>query len=345
MIKEKLFKKLDHNWIQCLACHWYCRIPPGKIGICGVRENLNGKLNLMVENQAVGLHPDPVEKKPLYHFLPGSKALSFGTLGCNFACDFCQNWFQSQSPKRKTRKEVLRLISQYSENISPKQIVKLAQDLNCLSIAYTYNEPAVFIEYALATMAEAKKAGLKNVFVTNGFESKESFELAKDYLDAANIDLKSFKPDFYQKICHAKIEPVLENIKRYFQAGVWIELTTLVIPGLNDSVFELEQIAKFIAGISQDIPWHTTAFHPDFKMLDKKPTGLAKLKQAWQIGKKAGLKYVYTGNVFDPQHSATFCPSCGKLLISRNEFFVANVVGIKEGKCQYCQAKIAGVWS
>jgi pyruvate formate lyase activating enzyme len=342
MKKTKLFKKLKNGQITCQACCRYCQIGDGKRGVCGVRENRGGQLDLLAFGQAVGVSPDPVEKKPLFHFLPGSRVLSFGTLGCNFACQFCQNWFQSQAVKQE--RDPLHLIEQYSKKFSPQELIDLALKWDCVAIAYTYNEPAVFVEYALDTMRLAHKAGLKNIFVTNGYQSPESFGLVKDYLDAANIDLKSFRDDFYQRVCGgAKLAPVLENIKKYHQAGIWTEVTTLIIPEENDSRKELSQIAQFIKGVSPDIPWHLSAFHPDYQMINKKPTSQKKLLEAHQVGKKAGLKYLYLGNIVDSKHASTYCPKCGKLLVERDGY---NLLGlnIKRGVCLGCGQKIAGVW-
>jgi pyruvate formate lyase activating enzyme len=342
MKKAKLFKKLESGQVICQACHRYCQIADGQKGACGVRENRGGQLYSLVYGQAVGVFPDPIEKKPLFHFLPGSRVLSFGTLGCNFACQFCQNWLQSQGVKKE--KEPLHLIEQYSKKFSPQELVDLAHRLGCASIAYTYNEPAVFVEYAYEVMKLAHKAGLKNIFVTNGYQSKESFELTKNYLDAVNVDLKSFREEFYQKICGGvKLAPVLENIKKYHQVGVWTEVTTLIIPEENDSRKELAQIAQFIKGISVDIPWHLSAFHPDYQMIDKEPTSQKKLLEAHQVGKKAGLNYVYLGNIIDSEHTFTYCPQCGQVVIERDGYSLLNLsLGI--GQCPKCGQKITGVW-
>ena len=330
--------------IRCLACFHHCLLSENQRGICGVRFNKKGRLELVVWGKAVGLHSDPIEKKPLFHFLPGTKALSFGTLGCNFACLFCQNWFQSQSAKKISPAQLDQLIKQTSQDYSPEALVALAQKLGCPTIAYTYNEPTVFLEYALATMKLAKKKGLKNVWVSNGFISSQGFTAIKDYLDAINIDLKSFNPEFYRRLCSARLEPVLENIARFYQAGIWLEVTTLVIPGENDSVAELKKIAQFLVKISPDLPWHLTAFHPDYQLLHKPVTSKEKLIEAWQIGKEAGLHYVYLGNLRDVERSSTYCPDCGQLLIRRDGLQLVEVVGLVKNRCRFCQKKIAGVW-
>jgi len=350
MKKAKLFKKLKNNLVECRACCWHCQIAPGETGICGVRENNNGELYLLVHGKGHWA-VDPVEKKPLYHFLPGSTAFSIGTLGCNFGCLFCSNAWASQTPRElkiKTKKsqrskKLKQLINRLSENLPPKFIVEAALSRECKSIAYTYNEPAVFAEYAYETMVLAHKAGLKNIFVSNGFESRETFSLVKDFLDGVNFDLKSFNPSFYQKICRAKIGPVLDNIERFAKAGIWVEVTTLIIPGENDSRKELKQIANFIRKISVNIPWHATAFYPAYKMDSKLPTDKEKLFEAWEIGREAGLNFVYAGNIVDAKHSSTYCPKCGKVLIKRDG---RNILEnrIKDGRCFSCRAKIAGVW-
>ncbi|MGI6278294.1 MAG: AmmeMemoRadiSam system radical SAM enzyme [Patescibacteria group bacterium] len=342
MKKSKLFKKLGNSQVVCQACHRYCQIAAGQRGACSVRENKDGQLYSLVYGWAVGPSIDPVEKKPLFHFLPGTKALSFGTLGCNFSCQFCQNWSQSQGVKQE--KEPLHLIEQQSRKLSPKQLVNLALKKNCASIAYTYNEPAVFVDYAYETMRLARQKGLKNIFVTNGYQSPESFELTKDYLDAVNVDLKSFGDDFYQKICGgAKLAPVLENIKKYHQAGIWTEVTTLVISGENDSAKELTQMAKFIKKVSPDIPWHLSAFHPDYQMMDKGPTSWGKLVEAYEIGQGVGLNYVYLGNIVSPKHASTYCPKCGQELVKRDGYYLLES-NLKDGECLGCGQDISGVW-
>jgi len=353
MKQARLYEKLGNDLVRCTACSWYCRIAPNQVGICATRLNQKGELYSLVYGLAIGLHLDPVEKKPLYHFYPGEKLLSFGTCGCNFGCLFCQNWEMSQinkhqilNPKFQTNpkskiENLKKLIKEMSQKITPKEIVEMAVFMGAKGIAYTYNEPAIFVEFAHDCMVLAKKKGLKNVFVSNGFESKEAFDYIKDYLDAINIDLKSFQSSFYQKICLAKIEPVKENIKRYFAAGIETEVTTLVIPGYNDSQKELEEIAQFLVSISPDIPWHISAFYPAYKMLDVPETPVEKLILGYEIGKKAGLNYVYVGNVYDLSRSSTFCPKCGAILIKREGYSVS-IVNLKNGACGKCGEKIYG---
>ncbi len=280
-----LYKKIKNNLVQCQACAHYCAIKEGKTGKCGVRQNVGGRLQLLVYGRPVGLQVDPIEKKPLYHFLPGTKILSFGTFGCNFKCEFCQNWDMSQT------------YAELTQNYTPEEIVALAVKYKTPSIAYTYNEPAIFAEYARDIMVLAQDRGLKNVWVSNGYFSKETLEYIGPYLDAINIDLKSFSDEFYQKICGAHLQPVLETIKRVHKRGIHQEITTLLIPGENDSDKELKQIAEFITFVDKNIPWHISRFHPDYKMLDKDITPYGSLTRAREIGLKAGLKYIYLGNI------------------------------------------------
>ncbi len=347
----KLYQPLSGKRARCLACSWYCQIAPNQVGICATRYNKNGKLYSLVYGEAIGLHLDPVEKKPLYHFYPGERLLSFGTVGCNFGCLFCQNWEMSNEIKNlklkiknlSLKKTLVDFTQSISKKITPKKIIEMAVKNGAKGIAYTYNEPAIFVEFAHDCMVLAKKKGLVNVFVSNGFESKETFDYIKDYLDGINIDLKSFRQEFYQKICLAKIEPVKENIKRYFQAGIETEVTTLIIPGRNDDSKELEEIAKFLFSISPDLPWHISAFYPAYKMLDVPPTPIEKLIEAYEIGKKVGLHYIYVGNVYDPDRSATYCPKCRRVLIQR-EGYQVKAIGLDKEKsvCRYCKEKIYG---
>lgn len=287
-----LSKKLADQKVQCLACCHKCVIAEGRTGICGVRKNVKAELDLLIYGKPVAIHVDPIEKKPLYHFLPSTKILSLGTFGCNFRCSFCQNADLSQN-----RLQDIGYRLQDIENWPPEKIIELALEYKTLSIAYTYNEPTIFVEYAHDIMVLAKKAGLKNVFVSNGYESMETWEYIGPYLDAINIDLKSFSDDFYKKQCGARLQPVLDSIKECHKRKIWQEITTLLIPGENDSDEELTKIAEFIASVYKDIPWHISRFHPDYKMLDKDETSLESLERAERIGKKSGLKFVHLGNI------------------------------------------------
>lgn len=352
MKKAVLYKKLTGGKVRCLACSFNCVIPEGNFGVCGVRENKGGDLYLLVYGKPCAVHVDPIEKKPLFHFLPGSEIFSIGTYGCDFGCEFCQNDSISQ-PTRIAKKEFAKDISAQREKIHaicgqgvdlpPEEIVERCVKEGIPSIAYTYNEPAVFFEYAYDTAKLGHAKGLRNVFVSNGFESLEALKKIRPYLDAINIDLKSFREDFYRDICHAGLKPVLDNIKHCYDMGIWTEVTTLVIPGHNDSDSELSKIAGFIASISKDIPWHVTAFYPCYNMLDVPRTPEKTLLRAYGIGKKAGLNYVYTGNIPGLGHENTFCPKCGETLIERASMSVLRNF-LKNGKCPKCKFKPSGIW-
>ncbi|MDD3648421.1 MAG: AmmeMemoRadiSam system radical SAM enzyme [Candidatus Dojkabacteria bacterium] len=337
MHKALLFKKLKDELVQCTACNHYCKIAPDKCGICGVRQNKNGILHSLVYGLTSGSGVDNIEKKPLFHFLPGSPVFSIGTIGCNFGCDFCQNAWMSQCSKDKS----IPVPPLYE--LSPEEIVTSCKEKNIKIIAYTYNEPFIFIEYAYNTAKLAKKAGIKNVFVSNGYGSPEAIDLVAPYLDAINIDLKSFSNTFYTKICKAKLEPVLENIKILYEKNTWVEITTLIIPNKNDSTQELEQIAQFIVSVSPAIPWHVIRFTPTYKMRHIPPTPDAKIKEAYRIGRRAGLKYVYAGNIHDEDRHSTYCPECRELLIKR-DWGYTSIEKLKNGKCGKCSEKIEGVW-
>lgn len=285
-----LYEKLENKKVHCYLCSHNCKIDETKVGICGVRQNIDGKLYSHVYGKVIASHVDPIEKKPLYHFLPRTYAYSIATPGCNFKCDFCQNWQISQY---KSDNE----FDYQGFEMLPEEIVEAAKQNNCNSIAYTYTEPTIFFEYAYDTAKLAKKQDIKNVFVTNGYMTKEAIETIAPYLDAANIDLKSFSDDFYKKICKARLEPVLNSIKTMHENNIWIEITTLVVPGQNDSKEELENIAKFISEISKDITWHISRFHPDYQFTTIAPTTIRTLKMAEELGKKHGLKYIHLGNV------------------------------------------------
>ncbi|MBT4541280.1 AmmeMemoRadiSam system radical SAM enzyme [Candidatus Woesearchaeota archaeon] len=332
-----LYEQLIDKNVKCNACSHRCIITDGKRGICGVRKNIKGKLYSLVYGKAVGLAVDPVEKKPLFHFLPGKEVLSFGTVGCNFRCEFCQNSDMSQAPREQGEEAIS------GKEITGKEIVDYAVKNKIPMIAYTYNEPAVFLEYAHDTAKLAKKKGIKNIYVTNGYETKEALELMKPYIDAMNIDLKSFNDDFYKKTCGARLEPVLETIKLAKKMNFWIEITTLIIPDENDSEKELTQIAEFIASIDKSIPWHISRFFPMYKMQNKNPTSEEKLKQAYEIGKKAGLKYVYVGNIILEGKENTYCPICDNIAIERSKYELGKV-NIKESRCIKCKRKISGIF-
>ena len=316
-----------------------------------MRVNEKGKLKLTVYGRPCAINIDPIEKKPLFHFLPGSKSFSIGTFGCNFACDFCQNWDISQAPHEAKEKDPPRW-KKYFDNIvakcdewSPEKVVHEAVNNDCASISFTYNEPTIFTEYALDIMELAKKEGLKGIYVTNGYETKECWDALKGNIDAVNIDLKSFNERFYKDICHASLGPVKESIKYARKLGIWVEVTTLLIPGENDSKEEMKQIAEFLASVDKEMPWHVTAFYPAYKMMDKAPTPPETLLKAREIGLAAGLKHVYCGNISAgySEYESTFCPKCDKKLIER-VYFSVEENRVEDGKCRYCKAEVKGIW-
>jgi len=319
--------------VQCQNCAHNCVILPGGRGICGVRENIDGKLYALNYGKAIACHIDPIEKKPFFHFLPGSYSLSIATVGCNFACKSCQNWDISQAPKPD--KPVL------GDDLPPEEIVKIALKNNLPSISYTYTEPGIYSEYALDTMKLAKKEGLKNNWVTNGFLSKELLELISPYLDAANVDLKGFTEEFYQKNCGGRLQPVLNTLIQMKKKKIWVEVTTLVIPTLSDSEKMFRDIAKFIKeALGPETPWHVSQFCGaiSWKLQDIPDTPVETLEKAWKIGKKAGLKYVYMGNVPGHQAENTYCPKCGNLAINRVNYMIHRYD--KNGKCSKCGADL-----
>ncbi len=334
MKTARFWEAWEGGKVKCNLCPHRCIILPGKRGICGVRENRGGVLYSLVYGIPVAQAVDPIEKKPLYHFLPGTGSFSIATRGCNFKCLYCQNYDISQASPEESFAE--------DDVVMPDEAAKSAKAYGCRSIAYTYTEPTIFLEYAVDTARIAAELGLKNIFVTNGYTTTEALRASAPYIDAANIDLKFFSDKLYRKICGARLQPVLDAIKLYRELGIWIEITTLIIPSYNDSEDQLQQIAEFIAGLSIDIPWHISAFHPAYKMKGIPPTPYASLKKAREIGARQGLRYVYIGNVHD--RSDTVCPQCGAVLIERSVFSVlAN--HLKQGRCPECGAPIAGVWT
>ena len=335
-MKEAMFyEKLEDKTVKCNLCSHRCsQIADSKRGICGVRENRDGKLFSLVYGRVISRVVDPIEKKPLFNFLPGSKSYSIATMGCNFRCDNCQNFDISQLPKERNV-----IIGQ---DVLPETIVSAAKQSNCTSIAYTYSEPTIFFEYAYDIAKLAKKEGLKNVFVTNGYITPEALQEISPYLDAANIDLKSFSDDFYRKSCGARLKPVLDSIRLYKSLGIWIEITTLIIPSLNDSEEELRKIAEFIRDVGVDTPWHITQFFPTYKLIDLPRTSITTLQRAREIGLEAGLRYVYEGNVPGETGENTYCHTCGKTLIHRFGHHIKENK-IKNSACTYCGAKIDGV--
>jgi len=335
-MKEAMFWEAQgRRVVKCSLCSHRCRIAEGARGLCGVRENQDGKLYSLVYGRATAMAVDPIEKKPLYHFLPGTSSFSIATRGCNFRCIHCQNCDISQPSAEEDFTE--------DQLLEPEQAVRMARARGCASISYTYTEPTIFFEYAYDTARVARKRGLKNVFVTNGYITPEALQIIQPCLDAANIDLKSFRDKTYRKLCGARLQPVLEAIDLYYRLGIWIEITTLVIPGWNDSEDELRDIAAFIAGLGREIPWHVSRFLPAYRMSGTRPTPVETLLTAYGIGKSAGLQYVYLGNVSHPSSAATMCPSCGRSVIDRNGLG-APVNALVKPVCPKCGYSIAGVW-
>jgi pyruvate formate lyase activating enzyme len=316
MKEAMLFERHEKNRVRCNLCAHHCGIAQGKKGVCRVRENRGGVLYTLVYGRTISQNVDPVEKKPLYHFYSGSLAYSIATPGCNFRCQWCQNWHISQIPRERD------LIAGYEA--TPEQIVNRALDTGSHSLAYMYAEPTIFFEYAYNTARLAQQAGLANIFVTNGYMSKEMLEIFRPYLDAANADLKAFRKETYRRYVGAGLQPVLDNLKRMKELGIWLEVTTLVIPDLNDDPAELRDAARFIAQeLRPDTPWHISRFFPAYRMADIPPTPLATLQRAQQIGFEEGLQYVYVGNIPDAKSQDTFCPACGRLLIRRQGYWIA----------------------
>ena len=332
-----LYEPLEENKVKCNLCNHRCVIKDGLRGICGVRENSGGTLETRVYGRVIARHIDPIEKKPLYHFLPGSLSYSIATVGCNFKCRFCQNADIAQMPS--DRKGMI-----VGDVSTPTDVVHEAVKGNCKTIAYTYTEPTVYFEFAYDTAKLAHENGIQNVFVTNGYMTGEALEMISPYLDAANVDLKAFAEDFYKTYCQARLAPVKETLKRMKSLGIFVEVTTLLIPGLNDDRKELEALAAFISdSLGVDTPWHISRFHPTYRLTDRPPTPVKTLDMARKIGITAGLKYVYTGNVPGERGEKTFCSHCGEILIDRWGFYVQKN-RITSGMCPQCGVAVDGVW-
>jgi len=327
MIKEGvLFEKLPDNKVKCQICSHRCTIADGKRGICGTRQNKNGKIYTLIYNTVSSEAVDPIEKKPLYHFMPGTLSYSLGTIGCNFRCLHCQNWNISQ----------VSLDEAYTKEITPEEAIRRAVASGSKSISWTYNEPAIWHEYTYDSAALAKKAGLKTIYVTNGYITPEALRRMAPYLDAYRVDIKSFSDEFYKKVCGARLAPVLESTKLAKELGMHVETITLVIPGRNDSKEELTQISRWVReNLGEDTPMHFTRFHPMHKMDHVAPTPLSTLEMAHGIAKKEGMRFVYLGNVAGHKYENTYCPRCDSLLIDRAGFRVGEV-RVKDGKCARC---------
>ncbi|MFQ5522878.1 MAG: AmmeMemoRadiSam system radical SAM enzyme [Acidimicrobiia bacterium] len=336
IVPTRYWHRLDNGRIQCDLCPRACKLQEGQRGLCFVRARLDDRIVLTTYGRASGFCIDPIEKKPLNHFLPGTAVLSFGTAGCNLACKFCQNWDISKSREYDT----------LAAEASPEAIAATARELGCSSVAFTYNDPVIFHEYAIDTARACHEVGVKTVAVTAGYVNPEPRAEFYTHMDAANIDLKAFTDSFYRRICAGRLEPVLETIEYvHKQADTWLELTTLLIPGHNDSDEDIDRLTAWVAEtLGPDVPLHFTAFHPDYKMLDVPPTPAATLTQARRIGIENGLRYVYVGNVSDPQGQTTYCHQCAAVLIER-DWYRLGVWGLDaEGRCARCGTACAGVF-
>ena len=334
-MKEAMFyEKLENGTVRCFLCAHHCLIKDDKRGICHVRKNIDGTLYSLVYGKVVSMNIDPIEKKPLFHFLPGSTSFSIATVGCNFHCEHCQNSEISQYPKE--HEDIP------GQSVTPEAIVEAAKSNGCESISYTYTEPTIFFEFAYDCAKLAHGKGIKNVFVSNGYTSPEATRVIAPYLAGNNIDLKG-GDDFYKKICGAKLEPVKDTIRLMKELGVWVEVTTLIIPDYNDSEDDLRNIAEFIKSVDSSIPWHVTQFYPTYKLIDKPRTPVKTLRRAREIGFETGLKYVYEGNIPGEGGENTYCPDCKELLIKRFGFSIIESK-IKDGRCSKCGIEIKGVW-
>lgn len=331
-----LYEKLQDQRVRCRLCSHMCRIGSGKRGICGVRENRGGVLETRVYGRLIAAGDDPIEKKPLFHLMPGSRSFSIATVGCNFKCRFCQNADIAQMPADRDGMVT-------GDMATPQQVVAAAQRKRCTSIAYTYTEPTVFFEFACDTAQLAHRQGIKNVFVTNGYMSDDALQRISPWLDAANVDLKAYSDEFYKRQCGALLEPVKETLRRMKRLKIWVEVTTLVIPRLNDDPAELSRLASFIAtDLGVETPWHVSRFHPTYQLTDRGSTPVETLIQAREIGMAAGLKYVYTGNIPGQGGEDTVCPGCRQTVIARRGFHIMDN-RVKRGRCSNCGTVIAGV--
>jgi pyruvate formate lyase activating enzyme len=330
-----LYEKEAERAVRCSLCAHRCPIAAGARGICGVRENRHGVLYSLVYGTVIAENVDPIEKKPLFHVLPGSRSLSIATAGCNFRCAFCQNHEISQLPREEKRI--------VGRERTPALIVERALAMGCASISYTYTEPTVYFEFAWDTAGLARERGLKNIFVTNGYMTPEALELLGPRLDAANVDLKSFRDDFYKDQCGARLQPVLDSLRKMKELGIWVEVTTLLIPGLNDDKEELRELAGFLFSLGAETPWHISRFHPQYRMTGTAPTPAAAIHQAVEIGKAAGLMYVYSGNLPGDAGENTLCARCGRMLIGRHGFTVERL-NLRGAACPHCGVPFHGIF-
>jgi pyruvate formate lyase activating enzyme len=333
LLYEKYEKGGAHK-VRCLLCPHHCILGDNQVGICKVRQNIKGELYSLSYDRVAATHSDPIEKKPLYHFLPASTSFSIATMGCNLQCTFCQNHSLSRV------EDAGKL---YGESLSPGQLVKTALRSHAQSISYTYTEPTIYFELMLETAILAKVSGIKNVMVTNGYMSSQALEMIAPYMDGANVDLKAFTDDFYKKYCGARLEPVLDTIKAMKQKGIWVEVTTLLIPGLNSGLEELKQLISYILSVDETIPWHVSRFYPQYKLTDIPPTDPGTIFDILETAKEMGLQYIYAGNISSGQWEDTRCPQCNSKLIERRGYFT-RVLDLSGGKCASCGHSIPGVW-
>jgi pyruvate formate lyase activating enzyme len=327
LMKEAMLWKGDDGNALCHLCAHRCNIKEGERGLCGVRLNSEGTLYSLVYGKLISRAIDPIEKKPLYNFLPGTRSYSIATAGCNFFCDFCQNWQISQMSHKNG--------SIYGEDCTAEEIASDAKAHRCESISYTYTEPTIFFEFAYDTARIARRMGLKNVFVTNGYQTPETISKMAGVIDAANVDLKAYSDQFYKERCRARLAPVLKAIRLMYEKGIFVEVTTLIVPGENDSSDEIKQIADFVASVSPEIPWHVSRFHPQYRQSDKDWTPSDTIFDALETGKASGLKYVYAGNLPAGKYEHTYCPHCGELVVERSGFS-SRSPGLSGNKCINC---------
>jgi len=335
-MKAYLWEPEKDRRVKCNLCNHRCVIKDGKRGICNVRENRSGVLETLVYGKVIARNIDPIEKKPLFHFMPGSRSFSIATVGCNLKCRFCQNADIAQMPSDRGGAIM-------GDTVLPEQIVADAKQTGCRSIAYTYTEPTIYFEYAYETAKIARTAGIRNIFVTNGYMTPEALDRIHPYLDAANVDLKAFTEDYYRKLCGARLEPVKETLVHMKSLGIFVEVTTLIVPGLNDDETELQSLARFLMeAIGPETPWHVSRFHPTYRLMDRPSTPVKTLLAARNIGLGAGLRYVYAGNVPGESGEDTLCFQCGKTVIERWGFSIRKY-DIEGGRCRHCGAVIDGV--
>jgi pyruvate formate lyase activating enzyme len=329
------YEELENTRLKCTLCPRYCQLKIGQLGFCKVRKNVKGKLKSLVYGKPYAVNVDPIEKKPLYHFLPGTKIVSIGTVGCNMACKYCQNCDLSASE----------FDDSHAISLPPERLAQLAIHYDSKAIAYTYNEPTIFAEYAMDTAKISSNLNIRNVMVTNGYISPEAIDLVYENMDAANIDLKSFNPEFYEKLTLSKLESVLSSILRIKELKKWIEITTLIIPGSNDDAGEVKKICEWIlAELGPDVPLHLSAFHPAHKMQNKEATKPSVLQNLRKVAIQTGLNFVYVGNIGNTEGTNTYCPECKSLLIKRT-WYENQVVNLESNKCKNCGRNIPGIFN